>query len=46
MGIKQVQIEQQTNFEKSLRVLDEAITLLQRIQKREENNKMLIENNI
>jgi len=45
--MRQVQTEQKTNFEKSLNVLDEAITILQRIQKREEmNNKLSFEKNI
>ena len=38
MRTKEFQIEQKTNFEKSLLVLDEAITILQRIQQREERN--------
>ena len=50
MGIRQVQIEQKTNFEKSLLILDEAISILRRIQKRDEEqnrqNNLIFRDNI
>ena len=39
MNTKQTSIEQRTRFEESLTVLDEAIAILQRIQKREEQGE-------